>query len=65
MIAHWCIKHSPPFATAKLVEYRRITLWDGVCNDASYAVEWDVVDTEASNKVCDVTDVLLVGLGGE
>ena len=63
MIAHWCIEHPPPFATAKLVEYRRITSGDGVCNDVSYAIEWDVVDTEVPNEVFNVADVLLVGLG--
>ncbi len=64
MIAHWRVEHPPPFfTTAKLVEYHRITSGDGVCDDASYAIEWDVVDTEAPNKVFDVADVLLVGLG--
>ena len=50
---------------AKLVEYHRITSWDGVCDDASSTVEWDIIDTKAPNKVVNVTDVLLVGLGGE
>ncbi len=50
---------------AELAEYPRITTWDGVCDDASYAVEWDVVDTEAPNIVANVPDVLLVGLGCE
>jgi hypothetical protein len=63
MIAHWRVEHPPPFTTAKFVEYRRITSGDGICDDASYAVEWDVVDTEAPNKVFDVADVLLVELG--
>ena len=63
MIAHWRVKYPPPFAMAKLIEYCRITSGDGVCDDASYAVEWDVVDTEAPNEVFDVADVLLVGLG--
>jgi len=65
MIAHRCIEHPPPFATAKLIEYHRITSWDEVCYDASNAVEWDVIDKKAPNKVFDVTGVLLVGLGGE
>ena len=65
MIAHRRVKHPPPFATAKLVECRRITSWDGVCYDGSNAVEWDVIDTKAPNKVLDVTDMLLVGLGGK
>ncbi len=63
MIAHWRVEHPPPFATAELVEYRRITSGDGVCNDASPAVEWDVVYAEALNEVFNVADVLLVGLG--
>ncbi len=48
---------------AKLIEYRRITSGDGVCDDASYTIEWDVVDTEVPNEVFNVADVLLVGLG--
>ncbi len=63
MITHRRVEHPPPFATAELVEYRRITTWDGVCDDSSYAAEWDAADTEVPNKVVDVQDVLLVGLG--
>ena len=63
MVAHWRVEHPPPLATAKLVEYRGITIWDWVCDDASGAVEWDVVHTEASDKIVDVADVLLMGLG--
>ena len=59
------IAHPPPFATAELVEYCRITLWDGVCYVVSDAIEWDVIDSKAPNEVFDVTDVLLVGLGSK
>jgi hypothetical protein len=48
---------------AKLVEYCRFTSGDGICDDASYAIEWGVVDTKATNEVFNVTDMLLVGLG--
>ena len=65
MISHRRVEHPPPFAAAKLIEYRQIATWDGVRYDASNAVEGDLVDTEAPNEVLNMTDMLLVGLGGE
>jgi hypothetical protein len=65
MIAHRRVEHPPPKCAAKLIEYRGVATWDWVCNDASDTVERDVINTEASDKVLDVANVLLMGLGRE
>ncbi len=40
-------------------------MWDWVCNNASDAIEWDVINAEAPDKVFDIADMLLMGFGGE
>ena len=63
MVAHRRVNPPPPKCAAKLVEYRRVATWDPVCDDASDTVEQDVINTEVPDKVLDVANVLLVGLG--
>ena len=65
MVAHWRVIHPPPEGAAKLIEHRRITTRDRVCNNPSYAVQWDVIDAEAPDEVFDVADVLLMGFCGK
>ena len=62
MIPHRHVKHPHPHPVSKLVEDRRITLWDGVRDQESYAIQGNVIYAETPDKVLDVVDCFLVGL---
>ena len=65
MIAHWRIKHPPPNCVAKLIKYRGVATRDQVCYDTSDTVERDVINSGATDKVLNVANMLLMGLGRE
>ena len=65
MIAHRSVKHPPPLRASEFVEHRGIATRNWVSDCPSDAIEWDVVDAEALDKVFDIANVLLMGFHSE